>query len=470
MMVEEAFTVQDSLQNFIDIMHRVHCDNSKQQYIVKRPPNHEFSTMPLTPFVYEFFIFNSIYQINWDTSLKQKRLIPLRNNFTESKKQRKLLKFLKKFAKENPASLYRAFEPFQYLPEIEGDWIEVRNGSRISREHGKSFFENVRKMKKAIESCNDPEQMPVSNQIFNIVEKGTYFIYLVRNNIFHGSKRLGNIYETNQKRRIYVYELFLKAITSLFFLAVDKSPVASDFIPCPIFGNALALALNEEVLDLDTVWTAINKGFMKFSDPRLISQFTKLIPPPAEPNPSEKGALFYPSAGNDLITPLILGLPYCRHFYFFDAGGHWDIPRLNQVLKKMRIISFRPRPRGPREDQHLDFCFNNIPRRVHLVKADNMKFLDYDVELAFYFHRGDSWGEGGSGQRWDSKLLPELIKKVPANKKCIFITDGEPGGLEKKYCESCFTSLSIPFIERRRTYYIGYLRDFDEWFSSYLQL
>ncbi|BCO09217.1 hypothetical protein GF1_15930 [Desulfolithobacter dissulfuricans] len=78
------------------------------------------------------------------------------------------------------------------------------------------------------------------------------------------------------------------------------------------------------------------------------------------------------------------------------------------------------------------------------------------MELSFYFHRGDSWGEGGSGQRWDSEHIPELINMVPYNKRCVFLTDGEPGGIDKECFELC-SELSIPFLERRRKYYFGFL-------------
>ena len=59
-------------------------------------------------------------------------------------------------------------------------------------------------------------------------------MYLVRNNIFHGSKSIGEIYERDQRRRIEVYDIFLKCLVSLFFLAVDKTPVGADYVQLPV--------------------------------------------------------------------------------------------------------------------------------------------------------------------------------------------------------------------------------------------
>ena len=76
--------------------------------------------------------------------------------------------------------------------------------------------------------------MPTTGRVFDLLRECTHFVYLVRNNFFHGSKTLGEIYEAKQKRRIEVYDLFLKGLTSLFFLAAGKDAAACDFVPCPL--------------------------------------------------------------------------------------------------------------------------------------------------------------------------------------------------------------------------------------------
>jgi len=93
-------------------------------------------------------------------------------------------------------------------------------------------------------------------------------------------------------------------------------------------------------------------------------------------------------------------------------------------------------------------------RTIYWVHTDNTDFLNENVTLGFYFHRGDSWGEGGSGQKWDSDLLPKLLLKIPKGTSCLYVTEGIPGGFAAEHSSESF-ELNLPFVERRRTYYCG---------------
>jgi len=451
-----------SINSLLDILHQVHCDNSRMQYFAESYLYHRILTMPLSPFVFEYFLFNSIYQVDWRTSLDEDELIFHPSDYSEAKQQRELLKYLKTYGRNNPSKLYRAFEPLVYLPIFEGGWTKITPDARITEEDGVSFFGKIKNLQKLIEACSTPSEMPTTKTVFELINGGTYYIYLVRNNIFHGSKTLGSVYEQNQKRRIQVYEFFLKGITSLFFLSVGKDSVASDFIPCPISSNSLPTINKQEILDQNAIWSAINKKLIKIGDTRLISQFTKQIKP-SKSTPSEKSALFYPSSGSDILTPLLLGLPYCTQFYFFELEQVLYRPLILTVLRNMNIptLKFKDSSSPPRWKQtnnsyYFEFEYDGVLRKIHWIHLDNLEFLKLNVELSFYFHRGDSWGEGGSGQKWDSEHIPDLINMIPKGKKCVFLTDGEPGGIKNEYYESC-NELSIPFLERERKYYYGYM-------------
>ncbi|CAM5402646.1 hypothetical protein [Thauera mechernichensis] len=457
---EEAEEMPDrSAEELVTVLHGVHCDNSKLQYYAERPSGGRVSIMPLTPFVYEFFLFNSLYQVDWMASNEQAGLVfHPENDFGESKKQKAFLSFVKNHAIKKPADLYRAFEPLLHIEKAEGDWTRVTPDSRISTSQGDGFFRDIRQLQVLLEQCKTPSDIPTNKKTFEVLKECTYFIYLVRNNIFHGSKTLGEVYERNQKRRIEVYDLFLKGLTSLFFLASGKDAAACDFVPCPIFSSSLPTKNSGEVLDQSLILSAIAKRVMKVGDSRLVARFTKIIPPPAiDRCPSSKASLFYPSAGSDFLTPILLGLPYCTQFYFFERSHSERQPQIANILRHIEGIRVPTNPpQWKRDDvrQCLDFEFNGIPRRLHWYHADNTAIFHEDLELRFYFHRGDSWGEGGSGQEWDSKLLPELIKLIPPSSSCIYLTDGIPGGLETQYSTETF-DLNVPFIERGRAYYCG---------------
>lgn len=83
---------------------------------------------------------------------------------------------------------------------------------------------------------------------------------------------------------------------------------------------------------------------------------------------------------------------------------------VQEALGRIRIPSTSVDSEG-KDVRCFEFEIASIPRRVWIVNRDNKTFLDEDVPLAFFFHRGDSEGEGGSGQRWDSELLPLLRQK-----------------------------------------------------------
>jgi hypothetical protein len=186
---------------------------------------------------------------------------------------------------------------------------------------------------------------------------------------------------------------------------------------------------------------------MKSYDQDFIKIFKKVFAPTSS-EPISESALFYPSAGTDFITPIILGLPFCREFYFYEHEPLGQLnrskqntdayeKRINEKLQNItpalsKISGLNLHGRDWIIDKSgalLKFNYDGIERTIYWAHKDNEDFLTKNVNLTFYFHRGDSYGEGGSGQFWDSDLLSELMKKVPNNSRCLFVTDGEPKGL-----------------------------------------
>ena len=221
---------ESSIESLINTLHMVHLDNSRMQYYAKNKNGRSVSMMPLTPFIYEFFLFNSLYQIDWEKSLDERNLLYHPDICTESQKQTMFWNYLKAYAKTNPSLFYRAFEPIGYLPDLKSEWTEITPGTRVTEDQGKSFFRKVQIIQTLILECHTPNEMITSKKVFEPINDCIYYIYQIRNNIFHGSKTLGQIHDANQKQRIEVYELFLKCVTSLFFLSVNKDLVASDFM------------------------------------------------------------------------------------------------------------------------------------------------------------------------------------------------------------------------------------------------
>jgi hypothetical protein len=441
------------MNSLIETLYTLHIDNTNNQYFASSGGKNK-SMMPTTPFIHEYFLYNSLYQIDWKNSQVTNELIYHDIELSEFKQQKSFIRYLKEKARETPRLLYRALEPISYISEIDSDWTNIYPGTRLSEDDGKNFFVKIEYIKQTIlKFQKDQDSFPVTNDFFKQIEKCLFFIYMVRNNIFHGVKSISDINNSKQKKRIQVYETFLKGITSLFFLINGKHKVASDILPL-----SLPKFLSNNLRDPEKlIYKTIGKNQMKLGDTRLIMQSYSLMESEIQITPGEKSALFYPSCGTDYFTPILIGLLSCRQFFFYDRMRN---RRRNDILTFLSSLDPTKRQFVFKENEkdvmQIDFMFNAIKRSIYILNKDNTDIFNQDIQLKFYFHRGDSWGEGGSGQQWDSELLSGLINKTNNDEPCYFLTDGQPGGVDKEKVREINT-LTLPFIERGRFYYFGKL-------------
>lgn len=460
-----------AVANLVDTLHEAHLHNAQYRHMAERPRSRPVSMMPVTSFVFEFFLFNSVYQVDWPQSLTAPRIAHLPQELTESKKQTDLIKFLKSRLTDKPTLVFDALEPLLLLDITQDDWTRVVADSRISHEDGSRFFSRIRSIQERLAAVASPAELPVNRAFFNCLKECVIYISAVRNNIFHGSKKLLEVYDSDQKKRIEVYDVFLKCINSMFFLAMGKSDVASNTGPQPI--AITGSPLGHIKLSRDDIMRITNSGLMKEGDTRLINKFNQAFPNRKyNLTNNTRSALFYPSSGKDWVTPILLGMPTCTDFYFYDNDTSKLRIRIESLLRDIRpIFSIRDelkdrsrvRPRSPFTDTdtlvQFAFEFESIKRTIHWVREDNLQFLASDVKLAFYFHRGDSLGEGGSGQRWDSTLLPDLFALVPKGQSCYFLTDGEPGQFHSGPL-SDHISNEVTLVQKQCEYHFGkYMRD-----------
>ena len=191
---------------------------------------------------------------------------------------------------------------------------------------------------------------------------------------------------------------------------------------------------------------------MKREDRQLIPAVTAQLLG-SERSPGSRDALFYPSAGKDIFTPTILGLPYCTQFFFYERNERIGVPPGRAFAD---ALATRVDISRSAQGRLLEFDYEGIPRTIVVVHSDNRDFLGRDVDLAFYFHRGDSPGEGGSGQEWDSRYLADLGRMVPEGRDCRIVTQGEPGGVRRDVQEQLHR-LSMPDSHDDLDYFVGVL-------------
>jgi hypothetical protein len=198
----------------------VHQDNSQAQHYARSGGN-EYSTMYLTPFVYQFFVYNSLYQVDWVESFRTSELVTL-NEREEVPKQDAFESFLA--GRATPSALVSAFHG---VPWLKGDewWAKVVPDPLIGPERGKKFFADFRQFQSRLRRMrNVADPSSLLGETFRYIRELRLFIYAVRCNIFHGRKSLADATEPGQNERIRVYFQFLNGLVTLFFAVTGDKP------------------------------------------------------------------------------------------------------------------------------------------------------------------------------------------------------------------------------------------------------
>ena len=158
----------------------------------------------------------------------------------------------------------------------------------------------------------------------------------------------------------------------------------------------------------------------------------------------EGTALFYPCSGNDLDVPIRLFSPFLAEFWFVDRGyfapGHqntkqygFDRPadEVESVLGKnadyqLLRTDIDGMPYWSLYNRDIEPCimtetYRHLPSgktiRVRRRRGYGFSAFRSDIrQIGVFFYRGDSGGEGGSGNLW---LKPDHINEI-----CTKLIDG----------------------------------------------
>jgi hypothetical protein len=170
-------------------------------------------------------------------------------------------------------------------------------------------------------------------------------------------------------------------------------------------------------------------------------------------------SLFYPCSGNDMLVPIRLFSPFITDFWFVDKGYFspgdqdthhhgLDIPadRQSPLLAEDENYEFVERritgpPKWDCNDHNIKPCilserYRHRPSNtdIHIHRRRGYGFSAFRKEIksiGVFFYRGDSQGEGGSGNLW---LIPEHLDEVCSKlvDGGLIVTDGSNHGYSNK--------------------------------------
>ena len=169
----------------------------------------------------------------------------------------------------------------------------------------------------------------------------------------------------------------------------------------------------------------------------------------------KNSSLFYPCSGHDLLTAINLFSPYVTDFMFVDRGyftpGHQDTQwygydqpadQLNPVLWKDRRYKLIERHISEPRNYPISSPWDIVPctlmeyyfhietgRTIRICRRRGYGYSAFRKEvenLGVFFYRGDSQGEGGSGNHWLRKEhINEVCNKLIDNG--LLVLDGSDG-------------------------------------------
>ena len=178
---------------------------------------HDWILFEQTRFLYVFFSFNMMYNVDWEKSSKQLSLAyhpsGPDSGVSETWKINEMVKFCCGRGKTKTGFLRQVFE---ILATRHSSWDEIMDGMR-------GIEPDERITPRLINEFNDA-LYALGQDLFDYqnVHSILQLIYNVRCNIFHGLKTFELLaYDSQQKRRIIIYTDLLAAFIQVVFTRLD---------------------------------------------------------------------------------------------------------------------------------------------------------------------------------------------------------------------------------------------------------
>lgn len=211
------------VEELIDL-HRLHLVTKDFKHIIEYEPG-SWKMFEPSKFVYSFFAFNTFYNFDWKESCENYTLLSLE-------------KIIKDGKEESPSEGYKFKAMIDFIfnhtsLDDKNEFINFikRPNKRENSTSNKILFESIEGITPD-KRIKDSERDTFKKEFISIIESGNLqigkfksivrFVYLVRNNIFHGTKTTIEMSDTNQRKRLEIYSNILIATNELLFKSLEN--------------------------------------------------------------------------------------------------------------------------------------------------------------------------------------------------------------------------------------------------------
>lgn len=193
----------------------LHTETAKLQHGIKTY-SEGWKTYNPTLFMYAFYFFNTLYSINWEESIKRGKIWHHDDDTHERDKFNCLIEFCIKDDEDFSNIFKDKFVEIISAELTRSQIFSIINTIKPDKGYlGRVTKTKISNFKKSIESLFDRK---LEN---DIVQEIIGFVYLIRNNIFHGTKTLEQMGEGEHQAKLLLYSYFIIAVNQMLFSYMD---------------------------------------------------------------------------------------------------------------------------------------------------------------------------------------------------------------------------------------------------------
>lgn len=211
----------EKLYKSIENLRFIHTETIRLQHGIKRD---YWAPYNPTLFMYVYYCFNTLYSINWQESLKS-GVVHYFDEDRDEDESRSSERF-----KFNKMISFCFYKPETFATEFRDKFIKIIT-NEFNRDEIFNIINTIRIDQHPLGNINDDTIDIFKNNVkrllvdrifnFETIKEISNFIYLIRNNIFHGTKTLEDMLQKEHKAKLLLYSYFIIAINQMLFSYID---------------------------------------------------------------------------------------------------------------------------------------------------------------------------------------------------------------------------------------------------------